>query len=138
MKTSPLMASMFVTILGGCAGSKDAETARHPHAPELTDGTTPTEFQKRRLVGHYSTLDGGSGFILDRGTSPFLAKLDGGKAMPLEESHGPYQTKEYRSADHSIWVRIGEDGDVLLFQGPNQHEGARIVRDADANSLRSP
>ena len=39
------------------------------------------------------------------------------------------------SDDHSIWVRVREDGTVEGFQGPKQREGVDVVRDADANQL---
>lgn len=104
---------------------------------ETATGSTLTEFQKKRLLGHYSTHDGATGVILDRTVTPHRAKLDGvDKVVTLEESHGPYSTKEYRSTDPPMWFRIGEDGDVQLFQGPKQTSGVRVVRDADANPLK--
>jgi hypothetical protein len=118
------------------AGDGSGEShSRHHH--EVATGNTLTEFQKRRLLGHYSTYDGASGFIFDRTGAPFLAKLDGvERPMPLAESDGAYHSKEYRSADHSIWIRVDEEGSVLLFQGPKQHQGVEVARDADAKPLR--
>jgi hypothetical protein len=114
-----------------------SEPKRDKDEPEIATGNTLTEFQKKRLLGHYSTHDGASGFILDRTGKPFLAKLDGiDKVVELSESYGPYNTKEYRSADKSVWLRIDESGRVVSFQGPKQINGVDVVRDADANRLR--
>lgn len=119
--------------LAACGNDKDAKSP----SGEVASGSTLTEFQKSRLLGHYSTEDGASGFILDRTVTPPKAKLDGtDKICALQESHGPLETKEYRCDDHSIWVRVSESGDVQLFQGPKQHEGVRVVRDADAKQLK--
>ena len=102
---------------------------------EVADGATLTELQKKRLLGHYSTFDAGSGFILDRTASPFKAKLDGVAGHhALSESGGALDTKEYRGG--GIWLRIDKNGSVLLFRGPKQHEGVRVLRDADAAQLR--
>jgi hypothetical protein len=106
---------------------------------EVANGTTLTEFQKKRLLGHYSTQDGGSGFILDRTVTPWRGKLDGtSKVVTLQETNTPRRgMKEYQSDDKSIWVRVDtESGRVELFQGPKQHEGVRVVRDADADQLK--
>lgn len=46
---------------------------------------------------------------------------------------------EYKSDDRSvpIWLRVdNESGSVLLFQGPKEHEGVRVVRDAEAEQLK--
>lgn len=119
------------------APSSEPDGHHRQKKPEVATGNTLTEFQKRRLLGHYSTNDGGSGFILDRTGSPFLAKLDGvDKVQTLSESSGPYHTKEYRSGDGTVWIRVDEEGRVLLFQGPKQINGVNVVRDADANRLR--
>jgi hypothetical protein len=104
---------------------------------EVATGNTLTKFQRERLLGHYSTHDGASGFILDRTNgATWKAKLDGTtQVQPLTMTHGPYETKEYRSDDHSIWLRVDEHGSVVLFQGPGLHQGVPVVRDADANQL---
>lgn len=130
--TSP---SSAPTTSTAAASSESAATNAKPN--EVATGNTLTEFQKSRLLGHYSTYDGMSGFIFDRTGTPFMAKLDGvDKAMPLTESPSARGDKEYRSADHSIWIRVDEEGNVLYFQGPKQREGVRIKRDADAKQLR--
>lgn len=141
----------MATVLAGCGGTStppqsarrtsgvqnaEAETTAGQKS-EVATGSTLTDFQKRRLLGHYSTRDGTSGFILDRTGTPFLAKLDGvATVMPLSESNGPYRTKEYRSSGGEVWIRVDEDGNVLLFDGPKQNEGVDVLRDADANRLR--
>lgn len=111
----------------------DAEEGR-----EVATGSTLTKFQRSRLLGHYSTEDGATGFILDRTASPWRAKLDGiEKVVRLEESNGPRNTREYRSAEPKMWLRVDEEGSVLLFEGPKQREGVRVVRDADAEPLQT-
>ena len=142
--------SIGMAICTGCGGSSSSPPAASPGSggattvnvkveQETATGSTLTEFQKSRLLGHYSTADGASGFILDRTVTPWRAKLDGvNKVVTLaatssEGSDG----KDYASADKSIWIRVSKEyGDVQLFQGPKQHEGVDIVRDADANQLK--
>jgi len=108
---------------------------------EVATGSSLTEFQKKRLIGHYSTVNGMSGFILDRTVSPWRAKLDGtNKVTTMYVSNTPkHEETEYKSDDKSvgIWLRVdNESGSVLLFQGPKEHEGVRVLRDADADQLK--
>jgi hypothetical protein len=105
---------------------------------EVADGQHLTEFQLTRLLGHYSTVDGKSGFILDRTQEPPLARLDGDEAIrPLTRRGSVYGAYELASDDKSIWLRIAEEsGQVLLFQGPQQTAGVEVVRDADAERLK--
>jgi hypothetical protein len=107
--------------------------------PEVATGKQPTEFQKSRQIGHYSTLDGTSGFILDRTQDPWIARLDGTDANePLVWHGAKHESTDYISPNHKVWLRVAkESGTVMLFQGPNQHEGVRVTRDADAKSLHS-
>jgi len=142
MKTLTLTAlAVFATLAVACGGNSSAAPATSPtsspESKEVASGGTLTEFQKSRLLGHYSTRDGASGFILDRTVTPPRAKLDGtDKVCPLAESHGPFDTKEYRCEDKTIWIRVDGEGNVQLFQGPKQHEGVNVVRDADAKQLK--
>lgn len=130
--SSMRMAATMMVFLVGCGG-EGQKPAADP-AGETATGDTLTEFQKSRLLGHYSAEDGQSGFILDRTKTPWKAKLDGGGAvLTLSASHGPYETMEYRGQD--FWIRVDKDGEVVLFDGPRQTEGVRVVRDANANQL---
>ncbi|WP_394823551.1 hypothetical protein [Pendulispora albinea] len=108
-----------------CAASPGAATALTP-------------FQKARLLGHYSSRDGRSGFVLDRLAEPWKVKLDGEtEAAPMTAQPGVYDTFEYTTADRRVWLRVDrESGDIQLFQGPKQHYGVPIVRDDDASTLR--
>ena len=136
-QTQPAIPSMPAYPDGQPPKGEATSEKRDKDKPEVATGNTLTEFQMRRLLGHYSTHDGASGFILDRTGTPYLAKLDGvDKVVELSESHGPYNSKEYRSADKSIWIRVDEEGSVRLFQGPKQINGVDVVRDADAKRLR--
>jgi hypothetical protein len=110
--------------------------ARAAPAGEVATGRTLTSFQRERLLGHYSTRDGATGFILDRTVDPPRAKLDGvDKVVTLEATPGRGRSTEYRSSDPPMWMRIDEEGEVLLFEGPKQHEGVAVRRDADAEQL---
>lgn len=122
----------FALAAAACGGAGSGD-----RPPEVASGKEPTEFQKSRLIGHYSTLDGTSGFILDRTRDPWVARLDGTtQNEPLVWQGALTETTDYVSPDHKIWIRVAkESGTVMLFQGPNQHEGVRITRDADAKSL---
>lgn len=140
MKTLTLAKLALLCQLAVACGGNSAQATSptsSPESKEVATGNTLTEFQKKRLLGHYSTNDGASGFILDRTVTPPRGKLDGtDKICPLTESNGPFDTKEYRCDDHSIWIRVDGEGNVQLFQGPKQKEGVRVVRDADANQLK--
>ncbi len=134
---TPSTSTATATTVADTPNPTDDPAAPNGKPREVATGNTLTEFQKSRLLGHYSTYDGMSGFIFDRTGTPFMAKLDGvDKAMPLTESPSARGDKEYRSADRSTWIRVDEEGNVLYFQGPKQREGVRIKRDADANRLR--
>lgn len=123
----------------GSSPSTSAEAPTAAKESEVANGTTLTDFQKKRLLGHYSTENGASGFTLDRTQKPWRARLDGtGKITTMEVSNTPKRGEtEYKSSDGAIWIRVDdESGEVLLFQGPKQHEGVRIVRDANADQLK--
>lgn len=141
LRGGPALFALGLLVACGCRS--DGSRAQAPAAGagttgrEVATGDTLTEFQKSRLLGHYSTEDGASGFILDRTVSPWRAKLDGvGRVVTLNESNSVRGAKEYTSEDRSLWIRVEtETGDVMLFQGPKQHEGVRVQRDADAERL---
>jgi len=126
-------------VVAGCA-SKNATSspAASPAGSEVADGQHLTEFQKSRLLGHYSTEDGKSGFVLDRTVDPPKARLDGDATVRTLSKRGSVSgAYELISDDKKIWLRIAEEGgEVLLFQGPKQTEGVRVVRDADAAQLK--
>lgn len=104
-------------------------------ACEIADGIHPTKFQRTRLRGHYSTYDGMSGFIFDRSGPAPRARLDGSAAVEVLAER-PSVTGAIELVGPNIWLRLDkETGSVLLFQGPKQHEGVRVVRDADADPL---
>jgi len=79
---------------------------------------------------------GKSGLILDRRSEVVKARLDGSNEVKvLKANGGPNHATEYRSDDGSIWLRVDQHGEVLLFQGPAQTQGVEVVRDADAEPL---
>ncbi len=125
--------SRWLTTLLLAAAAAACTRAAAPKA----DGEHLTEFQKSRLLGHYSTMDGTTGFVLDRTDRPYLARLDGTEVvLRLEEQRGPRETREYTAKDPQFWVRVDADGTVLLFDGPAQREGVEVTRDANADPLR--
>lgn len=127
-----IMTAAATAWLIGCASSSQ------PSQPEVASGQKLTAFQKSRLLGHYSTESGKSGFILDRTREPWRARFDGEtQGCTLETSGGPGDTKHYACKEPKrIWLRVdGQSGEVLLFQGPNETQGVRVIRDADAEPL---
>jgi hypothetical protein len=145
MRRRALALAFGSMVLAGCGGAGQAPTAPSAagasNEPEVASGSTLTDFQKKRLLGHYSTMDGATGFILDRTVTPWRGKLDGvDKVVTLNETNEPRRgVKEYTSADRSMWLRVeSESGDVQLFQGPKQTEGVPVQRDADAERLPRP
>jgi hypothetical protein len=121
------IAMLVVLGIGGCA------TTRR----EVADGDHLTDFQKDRLIGHYSTIDGKTGFVLDRTVDPPKARLDGdGTVHELAREGSVHGAFELVSADRKIWLRVAEEsGEILLFDGPQQANGVDVIRDADAKRL---
>jgi hypothetical protein len=107
------------------------------HEPEIATGKEPTDFQKSKMVAHYSTIDGTTGFIIDRTQDPIVVRLDGtAENEPLIWHGALHESIDYQSPSKKVWLRVRkESGDVMLFQGPKEHEGVRVTRDADAKSL---
>ena len=125
------------TMIVGCAKQTDATTQRPGTSAEVADGKHLTDYQVQQLLGHYSTENGRTGFVLDRTVDPPLARLDGDPAVRSLTRRGSVTGAfELISDDQTIWLRIDEEsGRVLLFDGPQQTEGVRVVRDADAQRL---
>ncbi len=126
----PVLALLLtVTACGKSAGL--------PMEPEVATGNEPTEFQKSKMIGHYSTLDGATGFVIDRTRDPIVVRLDGTAVNePLVFEGARLESIDYQSPSKKVWLRVRkESGDVMLFQGPKEHEGVRVIRDADAKTL---
>ena len=123
-----LLSSLAVVACGKSGSTKE---------PEIATGKEPTEFQKSKMIGHYSTLDGATGFILDRTQDPIVVRLDGTKDNEPLVWHGAlHESIDYQSPNQKVWLRVHkESGDPMLFQGPKEHEGVRVTRDADAKTL---
>lgn len=121
-------------LLGACPHKSGTSS---PPKEEVADGEHLTEFQLSALLGHYSTQDGRTGFVLDRTVEPPRARLDGDEKVRKLTRRGSVDGAfELISDDKAIWLRIDEaSGDVLLFQGPQETEGVGVVRDADAERL---
>lgn len=125
------------TTMVACAKQADVETQSPGTSAEVADGEHLTAYQVQQLLGHYSTENGKSGFILDRTVDPPLARLDGDPTVRSLTRRGSVTGAfELISDDETIWLRIDEEsGRVLLFDGPQQSQGVRVVRDADAQRL---
>jgi hypothetical protein len=97
-----------------------------------------TAFQRRRLLGHYATLDGKTGFVLDRTVDPPRARLDSDSIVRVLAVQPSVRCcVEYRGGN--FWVRVDKDsGAIVQFQGERQTEGVRVVRDGDADPLVLP
>jgi hypothetical protein len=105
---------------------------------DVADGTHATEFQSSRLVGHYSTPNGRTGFVLDRTSDPPKIKMDGDAyTLVLSPRQASKGWLEYVAAN--IWIRIDEQtGRILSFTGPGMTDSSFVVRDADAKTLSVP
>jgi hypothetical protein len=123
--------------LGCGGGTAAAPTPGTPTAKEeVADSKHLTSFQRARLLGHYSTENGKSGFLLDRTGPAPRARLDGSTEVETLAERGSVAGAIELTSKH-VWLRIDkESGDVLLFQGPQQTQGVRVVRDADAEPLQ--
>ena len=128
---------LLAVVTFACAVTACGKSTATDKAPEVATGKEPTEFQKSKLIGHYSTLDGTSGFILDRTQDPWVARLDGtNENEPLVWQGAKHESTDYVSPNHKVWLRVAkESGEVMLFQGPKEKEGVRVTRDANAKSL---
>ncbi len=151
MSKSKQLAVVFGLVVAGCGGAQ----ATTPASSNATEGTSasspgtgsseaapPTAGTESRApssglrLGHYTTIDMKDGFVLDRTGSPWLLKRDGSGAVV--ELH-PDGESEYRSPDRSVWLRTyseGWNGGRILYDGPDQHEGIDVMRDASACPLR--
>jgi hypothetical protein len=151
------MTKILIAIVAACGGSTvgSPTTAVVPPAAvptpsdppirvtvepkvELADSNHLTEFQIRRLLGHYSTIDGKAGFVLDRTVDPPRVQLDGDPYVKVLGVNPSVRCcVEYNAGN--FWVRIDNDtGAIVEFQGDPQHEGVRVIRDADAAPLQLP
>jgi hypothetical protein len=118
-----------------------APTPTTPTSPtvEVSRGVRVTTFQRRQLLGHYATLDGKTGFVLDRTVDPPRARIDGDLYVKnLDIRPSLRCCVEYAAG--SLWLRVDkETGAVLEFVGPLQTErSVRVIRDADAEPLPVP
>lgn len=105
---------------------------------ELADGSQPTEFQVQRLVGHYATLDGKSGFIFDRSTDPPLVLRDGDPfALRVAVATNRRCCWDYTAAGMTVRVERST-GRITWFADDAHPGGAPVVRDADAEPLPPP
>ena len=106
---------------------------------EVSNGVRVTTFQRRQLLGHYSTLDGKTGFVLDRTVDPPRLRFDGDPYVKnLDVRPSLHCCVEYAAG--GLWMRVDKDtGAVVEFTGPLQTDrSVRVIRDADAEPLPTP
>ncbi|WP_394836785.1 serine/threonine protein kinase [Pendulispora rubella] len=117
-------------------GALDAGTALAAASARKPGAGNParvlTDFQRSRLLGHYSTYDGRRGFVLDRLGEPVKVRLDGDSTVhSLKERYSQWTWLDYLSEDGKIEIRTKQDtGEVVKLNY------ADVVRDADARPLR--
>ncbi len=105
----------------------------------VANGVGVTTFQLRQLLGHYTTLDGKTGFVLDRTVDPPRARIDGDPYVKnLDVRPSIRCCVEYAAG--GLWMRVDKDsGAILEFQGSLQRDrSVRVIRDADAAPLPTP
>ena len=102
-----------------------------PTAP--TNAPPSTSIPKLRL-GHYSSGDGMTGFVLDRTGKKPRMRLDGTKEI-VEMEPEPASRSETALTVHlkGVVMRLGEHGEVTFFRG---NEALSMTRDADAEPLQ--
>jgi hypothetical protein len=105
---------------------------------EVFNGVRVTTFQRRQLLGHYSTLDGKTGFVLDRTVTPPRVRFDGDPYVKnLDIRPSLRCCIDYAAG--GVWMRVDkETGTIMEFSGPLQERSVRVMRDADAAPLPTP
>lgn len=123
-----------ILTLVACGGATEATETTSEKVSENTEKNA--EMVANLRVSHFSTVDGGSGFVFDQNRKPFLVQLDGStEVIELAERDGAYSSKEYTNKEKGVWIRIYPNGRIL-FDGPDQTSGVDVRKDADAASLR--
>jgi hypothetical protein len=85
-------------------------------------------------LGHYSTADGSTGFVLDRtGAEPRLSRDGHDEVLVLREKPADGGS-EYVHEGPDVWIRIERHGHVM-YQGPDGYRGVDAYRDANARPL---
>lgn len=104
-----------------------------PPAAAASTATASTVIPKLRL-GHYSSGDGMTGFVLDRTGKKPRMRMDGTKEI-VEMDPEPAPRNETALTVHlrGVVMRLGEHGEVTFFRG---NEAISMHRDADAEPLQ--
>ncbi|MFO0634244.1 MAG: hypothetical protein U0168_15460 [Nannocystaceae bacterium] len=95
------LAALAVPTLASLPGCHREGAGATPPS-EIADGQHLTEFQRAALLGHYSSYDGSSGFVLDRTAEPARARVDGDPTVhTLSREPSVAGAYELRSGDGS-------------------------------------
>ncbi|HLY56843.1 MAG TPA: TIR domain-containing protein [Stellaceae bacterium] len=86
-------------------------------------------------LGHFSSADGQSGFVLDQRATPTLMQRDGAtEILALTSSPAPYGETALRLDTGETVLRLAGDGSMTLFDAAHP-DGAPAHRDQDARPL---
>jgi len=86
-------------------------------------------------IGHYSSVNGLAGFVLDRLGTPIKLRLDGSEEIwALAVVPAPLNAVSLKRDDGSYVLRIDDRGNITFFDA-TFFNGVKVVRDQDAQSL---
>jgi hypothetical protein len=106
-----------------------ASTAGLASAGPAADAGPPSR------IGHYSTVNGLAGFVLDRLGTPVKLRMDGSdEILALAAEYGSGDAVSLRRDDGWSILRIDDRGDLTMFTEAFRH-GVRVIRDQVAQPL---
>ena len=86
-------------------------------------------------IGHYSSVNGLAGFVLDRLGTPIKLRLDGSEEIwALAVVPAPLNAVSLKRDDGSYVLRIDDRGNITFFDA-TFFNGVKVARDQDAQSL---
>lgn len=122
--SKPMARDAGAESLRGGAGN----VMTYPASPQATDPNPP-----KLRIGHYSSGDGMTGFILDRTGAKARMQLDGASGIvALDSEAAPFEATSLRAPKGGVVLRVGPRGEVEYYRG-NESIGMR--RDCDADPL---
>jgi hypothetical protein len=87
-------------------------------------------------IGHYSSNNGLTGFVLDRLGTPIKLRFDGSdEILALIPEPAPFDAVTLKRDDGSWVLRLYPDGKVLVFSKNLPGGSASVIRDQDAQPL---
>jgi hypothetical protein len=102
----------------------------------IADGAAAGDAGPPLRIGHYSSGDGLTGFVLDRLGTPIKLRFDGSdEILVLTPQPAPYNSVTLKRDDGRWLLRIYQDGKMLLFSDKLSGGSANVYRDQDAQPL---